>query len=43
LDKHNNPDLLNVPIERDIVPGSRTESITKDILSGEKGAYRSVL
>jgi putative phosphoserine phosphatase/1-acylglycerol-3-phosphate O-acyltransferase len=39
LDKHNNPDLLNVPIERDIVPGSRTESITKDILSGEKGSH----
>ncbi|MFT7271983.1 MAG: putative phosphoserine phosphatase/1-acylglycerol-3-phosphate O-acyltransferase, partial [Spirosomataceae bacterium] len=39
LDKHNNPDLLNIPIERDIVPGSRTESITKDILSGEKGPH----
>lgn len=39
LEKHNTPELLTVPLERDIVPGSRTESITKDILSGEKGPH----
>ena len=28
-----------VPIERDIVPGSKTESITSDILEGESGPH----
>ncbi len=28
-----------IPIERDIVPGSKTDSITKDILAGESGAH----
>ena len=30
---------LTVPIEREIVPGSRTEDITKDILEGESGSH----
>ncbi len=37
LDKYDDPEVTSIPIERDIVPGSRTESITKDILAGEKG------
>ncbi len=28
-----------VPVERDIVPGSKTEGITEDILKGESGAH----
>ena len=31
--------LPSVPIERDIVPGSKTESITKSIIDGESGAH----
>ena len=31
--------LPEVPVERDIVPGSRLEAITRDILEGEKGAH----
>ncbi len=28
-----------VPVERDIVPGSKTESVTEDIMAGESGAH----
>lgn len=31
--------LPSVPIEREIVPGSTTESLTRDILEGESGAH----
>lgn len=29
----------HVPVERDIVPGSKTEGITQDIMEGESGAH----
>jgi putative phosphoserine phosphatase / 1-acylglycerol-3-phosphate O-acyltransferase len=32
-------ELPDVPIERDIVPGSKTESITADIMAGESGPH----
>jgi putative phosphoserine phosphatase / 1-acylglycerol-3-phosphate O-acyltransferase len=31
--------LPSVPIERDIVPGSKTEAITEEILRGERGSH----
>jgi len=31
-------DLITVPIERELVPGSRTESITSEIMEDEKGS-----
>ncbi len=39
LDKHSQTELLNVPLEREIVPGSKTEGITKDIFTGPKGPH----
>lgn len=32
-------DLPSVPLERELVPGSRTESITTEIMAGESGAH----
>ena len=32
-------DLPAIPIERDIVPGSKTEAVTRPILEGESGAH----
>jgi putative phosphoserine phosphatase / 1-acylglycerol-3-phosphate O-acyltransferase len=39
LENHtlNEPEII--PLEREIVPGSKTEGITQDILSGERGAH----
>jgi putative phosphoserine phosphatase/1-acylglycerol-3-phosphate O-acyltransferase len=39
LDKHSQIELNIVPVEREIVPGSKTEGITQEILSGERGAH----
>ncbi len=38
LEKHGQTEV-EVPVERDIVPGSKTESITRDILEGESGPH----
>ncbi len=38
LEKHGITET-DVPVERDIVPGSKTEGITKDILEGESGPH----
>lgn len=37
LDKHSLLDINLVPVEREIVPGSKTENLTKAILNGERG------
>ena len=39
LSNHGLGDIHQVPVEREIVPGSKTEAITKEILSGEKGPH----
>ena len=38
LEKYGNNEL-SVPVDREIVPGSKTEGITKDILMGESGPH----
>jgi len=35
--------LLPVPIEREIVPGSKTDALTKEIMEGESGAHIGAL
>jgi putative phosphoserine phosphatase/1-acylglycerol-3-phosphate O-acyltransferase len=32
-------ELPAIPIERDIVPGSKTEAVTRPVLEGESGAH----
>ncbi len=32
-------ETTNIPIERNIVPGSKTDSITEEVLSGERGPH----
>jgi putative phosphoserine phosphatase / 1-acylglycerol-3-phosphate O-acyltransferase len=39
LEKHTQIELNAVPVEREIVPGSKTEGITQEILSGERGPH----
>ncbi len=39
LEKHSQVELNTVPVEREIVPGSKTEGITQEILTGERGAH----
>lgn len=39
LNKKTENTLVDVPLERSIVPGSKTESITEDIFASEKGAH----
>lgn len=39
LDMHGNPKMEDVPLEREIVPGSKTDNITREILEGEKGPH----
>lgn len=39
LEKHGHEAHLPVPVEREIVPGSRIEALTQDILAGESGAH----
>lgn len=38
LTHHNDPDEI-VPIERDIVPGSKTEAFTRPVMEGEGGSH----
>jgi putative phosphoserine phosphatase / 1-acylglycerol-3-phosphate O-acyltransferase len=38
LEKHGQNEI-EIPVERDIVPGSKTEGITKEILEGESGPH----
>jgi putative phosphoserine phosphatase/1-acylglycerol-3-phosphate O-acyltransferase len=38
LEKHGNNEY-SVPVEREIIPGSKTETLTRDILEGERGAH----
>ncbi len=35
--------LLSVPIEREIVPGSKTDALTKEVMEGESGAHIGAL
>ena len=39
LDKHGNTIIEDVPFTREIVPGSKTDNITREILEGEKGPH----
>jgi putative phosphoserine phosphatase / 1-acylglycerol-3-phosphate O-acyltransferase len=39
LDMHGNTIIDDVPLEREIVPGSKTDNITREILEGEKGPH----
>jgi len=39
LSKHGNTNIDNIPIAREIVPGSKTEAITQSLLNDERGAY----
>jgi putative phosphoserine phosphatase / 1-acylglycerol-3-phosphate O-acyltransferase len=39
LEKHSFEEVNLVPIDREIVPGSKTDGLTKEILSGEKGPH----
>lgn len=39
LDSHGLHEDVHVPLERDIIPGSQTENITKEIMEGEKGSH----
>jgi putative phosphoserine phosphatase / 1-acylglycerol-3-phosphate O-acyltransferase len=39
LEKHNQIEQLSVPVEREIVPGSKTDGLTQEILAGEKGSH----
>ncbi|MGB4960217.1 MAG: HAD-IB family hydrolase, partial [Saprospiraceae bacterium] len=39
LDKHGSIENHLVPLEREIIPGSTTAALTKEILQGEKGAH----
>ncbi len=39
LEKHKQIELLSVPVEREIVPGSKTDGLTQEILAGERGSH----
>ncbi|MFT5885545.1 MAG: putative phosphoserine phosphatase/1-acylglycerol-3-phosphate O-acyltransferase [Arcticibacterium sp.] len=39
LNKYGKTNSYEVPLERDIVPGSKTESVTQDVLTMEKGPH----
>ncbi|MBK9737513.1 MAG: HAD-IB family hydrolase [Saprospiraceae bacterium] len=41
LESHGSHDYA-VPVEREIIPGSKTDALTRDILEGERGAHIGV-